>query len=173
MNAIMEQEQARPEVDKKFRDIDRRLEDLRGRRQRTESELNRLAKEENRMIRVFAEADGREKAEIRGRIDAIASDRTDHEREMAGLASAIAEAEQERTALLPEFEAQWKMRSEAERKRKLEELRRVHNKNLEHVRDCDKALLAAREAAEKSFFAWTTFKDQEALNEQLAAFANH
>ena len=49
------------------------------------------------------------------------------------------------------------------------ELHREHDKNLAVVRAADKALLVAREAAEKSFFALTAFKDQEAVTQRLAA----
>jgi hypothetical protein len=58
---------------------------------------------------------------------------------------------------------------ETERRNKLEELRVAHNKNLERVRQADRALLAAQKAADKSFFALTAFRDQQAVAEQLAA----
>jgi hypothetical protein len=164
-------EMARPaaEIEQKIRSIDMRLDDLRTRRKRAETELGCLSKEENRLIRIFAEADGKEKNEIRGRVDAIARDRSDRERDMAGLAAAIAEAEQERTALLPEFEAQWKFRSAQERKKKLQELWAAHEANQKRIQDCEKALDAARVLANQSFFAFTAFRDQQSIDEQLAA----
>lgn len=166
---VLTEERPAADIEKKIKDIDQRLTDLRGQRQKAEVEVTRLTREESRLIRNYAEAIGREKHELRGEIDSVAEQRTDHEREMAGLAVAIAEAEQERTALLPEYEREWRLRSAQGRKKKLDELRKEHDKNLEKVRECDKALLDARVAAERSFFAWTTFKDQEAVNEQLAA----
>jgi prefoldin subunit 5 len=170
MNAVaVDEGRPVPDVEKKIRTIDERLNDLRGRRKKAEQELTRLTREENRLTRNFADATGREKADIRGKIDGIASDRTNQEREMAGLAAAIAEAEEERAKLLPEFEQAWTEQTKRDRQKKLDELHGEHDKNLAAVRAADKALMVARESADKSFFALTTFKDQEALSERLAA----
>lgn len=175
MSGIMEQEQTTPvtEIERKIRDIDQRLQNLRGRRQKAEAELKSVTREERRAIRNFAEATGPEKNELGRQLEVLAEQRTKPEREIDGLTLAIEEAEQERTTLLPEFEAQCKVRTEAARKRKLEELRRQHDKNLEAVRGADKALLVAREAAEKSFFDLTTFKDNEAEQERQRAWEAH
>ena len=170
MTLTMEQE-VRPaaDIEQKIRALDARLDDLRTRRKRSETELDRLSKEESRLVRIFAQASGKEKTEIRGRVDAIARERSDRERDMQGLAVAIAEAEQERNSLLPEYEREWKLRSAQERKKKLDQLWQEHDRNLIRVRDCDQALQDARATADRSFFAWTSFRDQQALDEQLAA----
>jgi hypothetical protein len=158
-----------PDIEKKIRGLDERLQDLRTRRDTSEKDLNRLSREEKRLIREFSEAIGCEKTEIRGRLDAIAVNRTNQEREMAGLAAAIAETEQDRAGLLPEWERVWEEKTRRDRAKKLEELRLVHDANLEAVRVADKLLLRAREQAEKSFFDWTTFKDQAAESERQQA----
>ena len=108
----------RPEVERRIRGIDDRRQDLRTRRSTAEKELNRLTKEESRLIRNFADATGRQKTEIRGRIDLIAIDRTNAEREMAGLAAAIAETEEDRNKLMPEFERAWEERTRREKAKK-------------------------------------------------------
>ncbi len=167
--ALTEQERPASAVETKIRALDSRLDDLRARRKKAEQELTPLTREENRLVRSFADSTGREKAGIRGRLDGIATDRTNTEREMAGLAAAIVEAEEERAKLLPEFERAWEEQAKRDRQRKLNELHREHDKNLAVVRAADKALMVAREAADKSFFALTTFKDQEAVTERLAA----
>ena len=171
---LMEQE-ARPaaDVEQKIRALDSRLEDLRTRRRSAETELTRLSKEENRLIRIFAEADGKEKTEIRGRVDVIARERSDREKDMAGLAAAIAEAEAERTASLPAYESAWKLRAAQERKKKLEDLRLAHERDRLQVQNCEKALQEALDAEGRSRFAWTTFKDQLFLEEQNAILEAH
>jgi FAD/FMN-containing dehydrogenase len=166
---LTEQERPASAVETKIRALDSRLDDLRARRKKAEAELTRLTREENRMIRDFADATFREKSDIRGRLDGLAGDRTNQEREMAGLAAAIVEVEEERAKLLPEFERAWTEQAKRDRQKKLDELHREHDKNLAVVRAADKALLVAREAADKSFFALTAFKDQEAVTERLAA----
>lgn len=169
MNNVVEMAPPAAEIEQKIKAIDARLESLRTRRTRAETELNRLTREENKLIRVFAEADGKEKEEIRGRVDAITQERSDRERDMVGLAAAIAEAGQERTALLPEFEREWKLRAAQERKKKLQELWATHEANQKRVQDCEKARDDARVLANQSFFAFTAFRDQESIEEQLAA----
>src|SRR5579871_6559541 len=169
MSQILEMTPPAAEVEQKIRAINVRLEGLRNRRTRAEAELNRLTHEENKLIRIFAEADGKEKAEIRGRVDVIAQERSDRERDMSGLAAAIAEAERERTALLPEFEREWTLRAAQERKKKLQELWAAHEANQKRIQDCEKALDDARVLANQSFFAFTAFRDQQFINEQLAA----
>src|SRR5579864_7661979 len=162
-----------PDVEAKIKSLDTRLEELRTRRTRAEGELNRLSKEENRLIRIFSEADGKEKTKIRGRVDVIAQERSDREKDMAGLAAAIAEAEQERAALLPEFEALWKLRSAQQRQKKLEELRRAHEQDQLRVHECEKTLQEALAAEGRSRFAWTAFKEQLFLDEQNAILEAH
>jgi hypothetical protein len=164
-------EEPRPaaDVEQKIKALDARLDDLRNRRKRAEVELNRITREENKLIRIFAEADGHERHEIRGRLSGLATDRTSEELEMRGLAVAIAEAEQERTTLLPEFEAQWKVRSALERKKKLQDLWAAHEANQKRVQECEKALDDAKVLTNQSFFAFTTLRDQESINERLAA----
>ena len=171
---LMEQE-ARPaaDIEQKIRALDTRLDDLRTRRRNAETELTRLSKEENRLIRAFAESAGKEKVEIRGRVDVIAGQRTDLEREMAGLAAAIAEAEGERTALLPAYESAWKLRTAQERTKKLEDLRLAHERDRLRVQNCEKALQEALDAEGRSRFAWVAFKDQAFLDEQNSILEAH
>jgi len=168
-------ELARPaaDIEQKIRTIDTRLDSLRRRRTQAEAELNRLVREENKLIRNFANSEGREKQDIRARLSGLATDRTSQELEMQGLSVAIAEAEQERNELLPEYEREWKLRSAQERQRRLAELRRAHEANLAKVREADRMLQEARAAADRSFFDWTTFKDQQLIEEQLAAQEAH
>ncbi len=157
------------DVEVKFRALDSRLAELRNRRKVAEVELAKINREDTRLCRIYVEADQREKLEIRTRVDAIVGQRTDLERDMAGLATAIIEAEQERTALLPEFEALWVKRRAKQVKDKLEDLRRAHEQDQLKVRDCEKALQLAMEAELRSHFAWTSFKDQLAADERAAA----
>lgn len=173
MSDILEMQRPVPDVEAKIKSLDTRLEDLRTRRKDAENELNRLSKEENRLIRIFAEADGKEKTEIRGRVDVMGAQRTDLEREMAGLAAAIAEAEGERTALLPAYESAWKLRAAQERKKKQEDLRLAHERDRLRVQNCEKALQEALDAEGRSRFAWTAFKDQLFLEEQTAILEAH
>src|ERR1700691_2681924 len=160
--AIVEQERPLMDVERTITALDSRLDSLRTRRKKTEAELERLSRQEARLIRSFADEIGKEKQNLRKHIDAGADQRINLERELKGLIATISEAEEEREALLPTFESECKRRMETERRNKLEELRVAHNKNLERVRQADRALLAAQKAADKSFFALTAFRDQQA-----------
>jgi chromosome segregation ATPase len=163
---LTEQERPASAVETKIRALDSRLDDLRARRNKAETDLATLGKRESKLIRNYADADNKEKHEMRGEVDRIAADRVNLERELRSLQIVQAEAEQERAALVPAFEAAWEERNREERKRKLAELEAVHNTNQQAIHDLEEKLFRAKETAQKSFFDLTTFRAIQAEQER-------
>jgi len=149
--------------------IDERLGILHPRLRSLREEVAKLIEKENRHIRLFAEADHQEKQKIDQLLVEIVEQRASHERECKGLSIAIAELEETRNRIYPELQTLLEAEQRSERRMRIEELRRQHQRDQEAEQAADRALGEARATTTKSYFAWRSAKEQEALDAQAAA----
>ena len=153
----------------RIRQLDERIGTLRTRLAATREEVSRLIEKENRQVRLFAEADRHEKKAIDEALVEIVAQRSSLERETQGLAITVHELEAERQKIYPAYEQLCLAHQREERRRKIEEARRVHEADQRAEQEADRALLAARDKSNKSYFTLRALLDQEAVNEALAA----
>jgi hypothetical protein len=149
--------------------MDEHIESLRHRHASVVRELDDLIVEENRVLREFADADQNGRKNLDKTLSALTQQRMSLERESRALQLAIAETDQERQKVYPEFERLKVEAQHAERSTKLDELRRAHEQDQQHERACDRALMEAKEKTNRSYFLWRAAVDQQTVDEQLAA----
>jgi chromosome segregation ATPase len=152
-------------------EVDTKLEALRPRLTALRAELEKLIEKENRHVRLFAEADQREKKKIDQLLVEIIEKRGSLERECKGLSISVAELEESRRTLFTELEPLLIAEQLRERKDKIEALRKELERDQEAEREADKALMAARAKSNRSFYNWRAATDQLTLDEQAAALA--
>ncbi len=153
----------------KIAELDSKLQTLRPRLETLRAEVGVLIERENRQVRLFAEADRREKKQIDEALTEIVDKRGSLERECKAVSIFIAELEETRNQIMPEYERLVEAQRRAERRTKIEELRLAHQRDQQAEQRADRALVEARERSNRSFFLWRAALDQEAVDEMNAS----
>lgn len=153
----------------RIRELDERLGILRPRLAALHEAIAQSSKKEKHLVRQLAEADGQAKKKIELALVENDEQRFSQEKESQGVTVAIAELEEMRAQIYPEYEQLWREEQKAEHKRKIEEARRAHEADQLAEQAADRKLVEARERSNRSFFFWKAIVEQEILDEQMAA----
>ncbi len=163
--------QDREALGARIREIDEKIGSLRPRLANLREEVAKLIEKENRQVRLYAEADPRDKKKLDKSLTEIVEQRASLERECKGVAISLAELEASRAELSPNLQQLLETEQREERKRRIEELRRQHQADQIKEQEADRKLVEARDRTNKSFFLWKAALDQLAADAQADALS--
>jgi hypothetical protein len=161
--------QDRESLGARIRGIDEKLGSLRPRLATLREDVAKLIEKENRHVRLYADADQRDKKKIDKLLTETVEQRASLERECKGLAISLAELEASRAELYPDYQKLMEEEHRQARRIKIEDLRKQHERDQLAEQKADAALAEARERTNRSFFNWRSALDQEIVDAQTTA----